>query len=68
MRAPTLGFGGHRQDILPKLLPGGRLYGVDVDPVELPRTEARLRTPGVLPNLMSAVPIHAPPRPSCAGQ
>jgi 16S rRNA (cytosine1402-N4)-methyltransferase len=39
----TLGWGGHAQAILPRLLPGGRLIGLDVDPVELPRTEARLR-------------------------
>jgi 16S rRNA (cytosine1402-N4)-methyltransferase len=39
----TLGFGGHAQEILPRLLPGGRLFGIDVDPLELPRTEARLR-------------------------
>ena len=40
----TLGFGGHAQEILPHLLPGGRLFGLDVDPLVLPRTEARLRT------------------------
>jgi len=39
----TLGFGGHAQELLPRLLPGGRLFGIDVDPLELPRTEARLR-------------------------
>ena len=39
----TLGFGGHAQELLPRLRPGGRLFGVDVDPIELPRTEARLR-------------------------
>jgi 16S rRNA (cytosine1402-N4)-methyltransferase len=39
----TLGFGGHAQEILPRLAPGGRLFGVDVDPLEMPRTEARLR-------------------------
>jgi 16S rRNA (cytosine1402-N4)-methyltransferase len=39
----TLGFGGHAQALLPRLLPGGRLFGIDVDPLELPRTEARLR-------------------------
>ena len=39
----TLGFGGHAQEILPRLLPGGRLFALDIDPVELPRTEARLR-------------------------
>ena len=42
----TLGFGGHAQQILPHLLPGGRLFGIDVDPVELPRTKARLRQLG----------------------
>ena len=45
----TLGFGGHTQEILPRLLPGGRLFGVDVDPIELPRTEARLRKLGFAP-------------------
>ncbi len=42
----TLGYGGHAQEILPRLVPGGRLFGVDVDPLELPRTEARLRALG----------------------
>ena len=42
----TLGFGGHTQEILPRLLPGGHVFGLDVDPVELPRTEARLRKLG----------------------
>lgn len=42
----TLGFGGHAAEILPHLLPGGRLFGIDVDPLELPRTEARLRKLG----------------------
>jgi 16S rRNA (cytosine1402-N4)-methyltransferase len=42
----TLGFGGHTQEILPRLLPGGCLFGIDVDPVELPRTESRLRKLG----------------------
>lgn len=42
----TLGYGGHAKEILPRLLPGGRLVGVDVDPLELPRTEARLRALG----------------------
>ena len=38
----TLGYGGHAQALLPRLLPGGRLIGIDVDPLELPRTQARL--------------------------
>jgi 16S rRNA (cytosine1402-N4)-methyltransferase len=42
----TLGYGGHAQELLPRLLPGGRLVGLDVDPLELPRTETRLRSLG----------------------
>ncbi len=42
----TLGFGGHAQELLPRLQPGGRLFAIDVDPLELPRTEARLRALG----------------------
>jgi 16S rRNA (cytosine1402-N4)-methyltransferase len=39
----TLGGGGHAEAILERLRPGGRLIGIEVDPIELPRTEARLR-------------------------
>ncbi len=39
----TLGFGGHTEALLPGVLPGGRMFGIDVDPIELPRTTARLR-------------------------
>jgi 16S rRNA (cytosine1402-N4)-methyltransferase len=42
----TLGGGGHAQAILEGVQPGGRLIGIDVDPFELPRTEARLRAAG----------------------
>jgi len=42
----TLGFGGHAKEILPRLSPGGRLFGIDADPLELPRTEQRLRAMG----------------------
>jgi 16S rRNA (cytosine1402-N4)-methyltransferase len=42
----TLGFGGHAREVLPLLAPGGRLFGIDVDPLELPRTEQRLRDLG----------------------
>jgi len=65
----TLGYGGHAQEILPRLQPGGRLLGLDADPIELPKTEARLRSLGFgaeiftvrrsnfagLPQLLSAV-------------
>jgi 16S rRNA (cytosine1402-N4)-methyltransferase len=39
----TLGFGGHASELLKRILPGGRLLGLDVDPIELPRAEARLK-------------------------
>lgn len=42
----TLGYGGHTHSILPHLLPGGRMYGLDVDPIELPKTTERLRALG----------------------
>jgi 16S rRNA (cytosine1402-N4)-methyltransferase len=48
----TLGFGGHAQAILPRIQPGGRLFGIDVDPLELPRTEARLRGLGFGPEVL----------------
>jgi 16S rRNA (cytosine1402-N4)-methyltransferase len=42
----TLGGGGHARAILERIQPGGRLIGLDVDPFELPRTEAALRSAG----------------------
>ncbi len=42
----TLGYGGHAQEILAKISPGGKLLGLDHDPLELPKTEARLRALG----------------------
>lgn len=42
----TLGRGGHARAILERILPGGHLIGCDVDPIELPRTEADLRAAG----------------------
>ena len=42
----TLGYGGHAQEILKRILPGGKLLGLDADPIELPKTEARLRQLG----------------------
>ncbi len=50
----TLGYGGHAQELLARLQPGGRLLGVDADPVELPKTEARLRALGFGPDTFTA--------------
>ena len=47
----TLGYGGHARELLAKLQPGGRLIGLDVDPIELPKTEARLRAQGLGPEI-----------------
>ena len=50
----TLGGGGHARAILDRVQPGGRLIGLDVDPLELPRTEARLRAAGFGPDTFTA--------------
>ena len=50
----TLGGGGHARAILDKLWPGGRLIGIDADPLELPKTEARLRDAGFGPEAFTA--------------
>ena len=49
----TLGFGGHTQAILPLLSPGGKHFAVDVDSIELPRTEARLRKAGFTKDILA---------------
>lgn len=42
----TLGYGGHASELLRLVQPGGKLLAVDVDPLELPKTEQRLRQLG----------------------
>lgn len=42
----TVGYGGHALKILEKIAPGGKLIGLDVDPLELPKTEERIRAAG----------------------
>ena len=42
----TLGYGGHSLEILKLLVPNGKLYAIDVDPFELPRTRERLAALG----------------------
>lgn len=48
----TLGYGGHAREILAAIQPAGRLLGLDVDPIELPKTQQRLREIGVPADLI----------------
>jgi 16S rRNA (cytosine1402-N4)-methyltransferase len=50
----TLGGGGHARAVLERVQPGGRLIGLDVDPLELPRAEAHLRAAGFGPGTFDA--------------
>ncbi len=56
----TLGFGGHARELLARVasrseINRGRLIGLDVDPLELPKTVARLRGAGWDENVFTAV-------------
>jgi 16S rRNA (cytosine1402-N4)-methyltransferase len=42
----TLGYGGHAVELLKRLRPGGKLIALDADPLEIGRTEERLRGAG----------------------
>ena len=48
----TLGYGGHSRELLLRIHPGGKLYAVDVDPIELAKTEQRLRGEGYGPDVL----------------
>jgi 16S rRNA (cytosine1402-N4)-methyltransferase len=48
----TLGYGGHAQELLAAVQPGGRLLGIDADPIELAKTEVRLRALGFPPDAL----------------
>lgn len=48
----TLGYGGHTLEMLKCLDGKGRLYALDVDPIELPRTKERLEGLGYGPEIL----------------
>jgi 16S rRNA (cytosine1402-N4)-methyltransferase len=53
----TVGYGGHARRILESILPGGHLYGFDLDPTELPKTAKRLADAGIPGGAF--IPVHA---------
>jgi 16S rRNA (cytosine1402-N4)-methyltransferase len=50
----TLGYAGHAREILACIQPDGKLLGLDADPIELPKTESRLRALGFGPETFTA--------------
>lgn len=51
----TLGHGGHASRLLQAIQPGGKLIAFDTDPIELPKTETRLRASGCAPEALIVV-------------
>lgn len=51
----TLGHGGHALRILEQIQPGGKLLGLDIDPLEQPRTAARILAAGFDENAFEAI-------------
>ncbi len=49
----TLGYGGHTVEMLKCLNSKGHLYAIDVDPIELPRTQERLESLGYGPEILT---------------
>jgi 16S rRNA (cytosine1402-N4)-methyltransferase len=49
----TLGYGGHTAALVEAVLPGGPVLALDVDPIELPKTEARLRAMDFPPDALT---------------
>ena len=49
----TLGYGGHTLELLKCLDSKGHLYALDVDPIELPRTQERLESLGYGPDILT---------------
>ena len=48
----TLGYGGHSLEMVKRVLPNGRLFAIDVDTIELPKTSQRLAALGYGPDVL----------------
>lgn len=51
----TLGYGGHSRKMLECLKGEGHLYSLDVDPIEIVKTEKRLREAGFGPEIFTPI-------------
>lgn len=51
----TLGYGGHTQAMLSCLNGKGHMYALDVDPIEIVKTKARLESKGFGPEILTIV-------------
>ncbi len=51
----TLGYGGHARRMLDCLQGRGHLYGLDVDPIEITKTQERLRKAGYDQEIFTAI-------------
>jgi 16S rRNA (cytosine1402-N4)-methyltransferase len=51
----TLGYGGHSTEMLKCLKGEGHLYALDIDPIELPKTKARLAERGFGEDILTIV-------------
>lgn len=49
----TLGYGGHSSSMLKQLAGHGHLYALDVDPIEIVKTKARLEEQGYGPEILT---------------
>lgn len=54
----TLGYGGHTSKMLEKLEGTGHIYGLDIDPIEIKKTEKRLEHKGFGSGIFTAVNIN----------
>lgn len=51
----TLGYGGHTLEMLKCLENKGHIYGLDIDPIEIKKTEKRLADKGYGPEILTTI-------------